>query len=187
MIRMTALIPFTITTMLVGALCLVGCTEKATPSTDSTSDDTGMVEEMMPGTLFSPDAPEKVSSLSEAKTTSAVGDEVTFEARIGGRVEPFLAERAVFFVADSSLKTCSELHGDGCKTPWDYCCEPKDNLLRHMATVQVVDAAGQPLKMSLLDKHGLTPEARVMITGTVAEVDEAGTFVINASSIHVQG
>ena len=55
-----------------------------------------------------------------------------------------------------------------------------------MATVQVVDDDGQPLKASLAEGHGLKPLRTVVVSGTVDQVDEAGNFVVNADLIHVK-
>jgi hypothetical protein len=31
--------------------------------------------------------------------------------------------RAAFSLVDQSLKACSDVEGDDCPVPWDYCCE----------------------------------------------------------------
>ncbi len=141
---------------------------------------------VVPPALFVSAMPTDAGPLLQVKTDAAAGDRVTLEARVGGRSDPFVENRAVFFVVDSVLKSCDQLHGDTCKKPWDYCCEPKDNLLANMATVQVVGADGQPLKLSLQSQHGLEPLKTVIIVGTVAQKDDAGTFVVNAETIHVK-
>ena len=55
-----------------------------------------------------------------------------------------------------------------------------------MATVQVVDDRGQPLKASLQDQHGLEPLKTIVVTGTIAQIDDSGNFVVNAEAIHVK-
>ena len=139
----------------------------------------------MPTEVFAAAPPGDVVPLIDAKTAAAPGDRVVFEARIGGRVEPFLDKQAIFFVTDPSIPDCSQLHGDTCPTPWDYCCEPKDNLLKHMATVQIVDADARPLAMSARGQHGLEPGRTVLIEGTVGSKEDGGAFVVNAESIYV--
>lgn len=142
----------------------------------------------VPASLFAETPPPSVVSLTAAKDGASAGDHVVFDARVGGRRDPFVENRAIFVVADTSLPSCAELHeDDSCRTPWDYCCEPKDSLLRNMATVQVVDDDGQPLKASLAGVHGLIGLATVVVSGTVEQVDDAGTFVVRAESIHVKG
>lgn len=139
----------------------------------------------LPDDFFLASAPAEASSLLEAKTWASVGDVVTFEARIGGRVEPFTEGAAVFLVADVAIPTCTELHGDGCPSPWDYCCEPKENLMKNMATVQVVDDNGAPLKLNLKGTGGLEPMARIVVVGKVRQVEDA-VFVVDSSQIYVE-
>ena len=53
-----------------------------------------------------------------------------------------------------------------------------------MATVRVVGADGQPLKLGLQDVQGLKPLAKVIVVGTVAQA-EKGNLLINAAGLHV--
>ena len=139
----------------------------------------------MPADVFSAAAPDGAVSLIAAKTEAKTGDRVVFEAVVGGRAMPFVENRAVFFVTDPSIPSCDQLHGDRCKQPWDYCCEPKDNLLKHMATVQIVDASGRPLRASIEGAHGLDPLAKIVVTGTVLQKED-GVFIVNAERVHVR-
>jgi hypothetical protein len=150
------------------------------PSSDLTSDLT------LPEVLFLTAAPSGAVSLSEAKSTASVGDEVILKAKIGGRVEPFAEQAATFLVADRSMPTCLDRHGDeGCPTPWDYCCEPRESLLASLATVQLVDGAGRPLRMSLNGRNGLAPMKDIIVVGTVSQSD-GPAFVINADGIYLE-
>ena len=170
----------------VSILSVSACTESASDEANGNGDESAQTASSIPATLFASSAPSGAKPLFEAKSGAKQGDRVVFEARVGGRKTPFVENRAVFFVTDSSLLSCDQLPGDACQTPWDYCCEPQDNLLANMATVQVVDDSGQPLKVSLETEHGLEPLKTVIIVGTVNQMDEAGTFVVNAESIHVK-
>ncbi len=162
-----------------------GAKAQAEPSDNATASASTTVVDGIPESLFVTELPDEAQPLIDVKTSAQAGDRVTFEARIGGRMDPFVDGRAMFFVTDASIKSCDQLHGDACKTPWDYCCEPKDNLLKHMATVQVVDGDGRPVKANLKDSHGLAPLRTVYVTGTVQNVDETGNLVVNAEEIHV--
>jgi hypothetical protein len=131
-------------------------------------------------------APSDATSLAEAKANASIGDEVIFKARIGGRGEPFTEQAAILLVVDRSMPTCLDLHGPkGCSTPWDYCCEPRESLLQNLATVQLVDEAGRPLRMSLNGTRGMAPMKHIIVVGTVSQSD-GPAFVINASGIHVE-
>lgn len=168
-------------------LSLTACSDSASEETSAPNQTPAATEANIPELLFVSSAPENAVSLVSAKAQAKPGDKVVFEARVGGRKEPFVENRAVFSVADASLASCDLMPGDTCKTPWDYCCETPDHLLKHMATVQVVDADGTPLKVSLQNEHGLAPLKTVWVTGTVDQIDESGNFVINAETIYVKG
>ena len=185
--------------MCAGLLTIVGCSKSetaddtentATTPTATQSSETGSSTSsdpsIVPASVFVSASSNDAQQLADVKESAKLGDRVTFEARVGGRVEPFVDGRAMFFVTDASLKDCAQLHGDSCKTPWDYCCESKDNLLKHMATVQVVDANGRPMKVSLANTHGLEPLRTVQVTGTVQSIDDVGNMVVNAEAIHVE-
>lgn len=178
-----------ITAVMLGlaALSLTGCSDSASDETSARNQTEAATKASVPELLFVSTAPENAVSLASAKAEAKIGDKVVFEALVGGRKKPFVENRAVFSVADTSLPTCDIIPGDTCKTPWDLCCEPPDKLLKHMATVQVVDADGTPLKISLQNEHGLAPLKTVCVTGTVDQIDESGNFVINAETIYVKG
>jgi hypothetical protein len=169
-----------------GLLALPGCGGKDDQAATADPSDAAPAV-VIPVAMFVATAPTGSAPLIEVKTAAKAGDRVVFDARIGGRREAFVADRAMFFVADPSLLSCAELHeDDACKTPWDYCCEPRDNLRKHMATIQIVDGSGRPLARSVRDEHGLAPLKTVSVTGTVAQIDDAGNFVVNAEAIYVK-
>ena len=162
---------------------LTGCNGSSSSVTSNQQADTSNSDS---ASVFVTSLPSDSVALITAKATAQPGDTVVFEARVGGRRDPFVENRAIFFVVDPSLLSCDQMQGDTCKTPWDYCCEPPRNLLKHMATVQVVDDAGQPLKIPLRNQNGLDTLKTVYVTGTVQQADESGNFVVNADSIHVK-
>ena len=53
---------------------------------------------------------------------------MTLVGRIGGEEEPMIEGLAAFTIVDPSLKACSDIPGDNCETPWDYCCESAKRL-----------------------------------------------------------
>ena len=173
------------TVMCIAALLLTGCGSEE-PQSTANKPGSQAATSGVPEGIFLSEAPENAQPLGEIKRTASIGDEVVFSGRIGGRVNPFVDERAVFIIADTSLKICSELHGDSCPTPWDYCCEPRDSLMANTASVQIVDGEGKPLKMSLRGDHGLVETATVFVRGKVTAKDEAGTLVVNATGLYVQ-
>ena len=72
-----------------------------------------------------------------------------------------------------------------CKTPWDYCCDPREVITANSAVIQLVGTDGQPLKAGLDGVRGLKPQATVTVVGTVAKA-EGQNLVINASGLFVK-
>ncbi|MCA8961229.1 MAG: hypothetical protein KDC38_11980 [Planctomycetes bacterium] len=140
----------------------------------------------LPESLFLSAPPTDVTSIADAKSHAKVGDTVVFKARIGGREAPFVENRAIMLVVDPEIPSCAELHGDSCPTPWDYCCEPEDNLKANTATVRFVDADGKPRKVSIENQHGLEPLVSITVIGKVAEKDDAGSLVVDATGVYME-
>ena len=163
-------------------LVLTGCKESSKAKEASSS-----VSQLpsLPAGLFVQEPIEGAKSVSEVKADLNLSGEVVGHGRIGGRSEPFVDGVAVFILADSSMKSCDELHDDACKTPWDYCCEPTESLSANIATIQIVDANEKPLSVGIQGKHGLEPLARVAVAGHIVS-RENGNLVISAKKISVR-
>ena len=152
-----------------------GCGESNNAASSSTA-----VKAAVPKAYFTRNRPEEVVDLVDVKTTAAVGDEVTFLARVGGRMEPFVEGVAIFTVADPSLESC-ELMGeeDHCPLPWDYCCEDPVKLTAGSATIRIVDESGRPLPASAQGAGGLAPARYLVVGGVVADRNDDGLFVVD--------
>lgn len=121
------------------------------------------------------------------KANAKLGDKVTVVGRIGGSRVPFVASRAMFTIVDPSLKSCADMdEPDHCSMPWDYCCEPRENLKRNSITIEIVGADGKLLPFSVSGADGLKPLATVAVTGTVSERNDEGLFVVRAEKIAIQ-
>lgn len=140
----------------------------------------------LPAGMMLEQAPEGALEVAAAKQSAKEGDEVVVRGRIGGGKHPFVNNRAVFQLADSSIRTCDEKGSDGCPTPWDYCCEPKDQVAAKSITVQVADDNGKPLALNLDMPDGLQPKDTVIVKGKVAKKPNDVTMIVNASGIYVQ-
>lgn len=139
----------------------------------------------IPAKAFLAAAPADAKPLKDVKATAKGGDKVVLVGRIGMGVEPFVKGRAVFTIVDLGVKHCGEEMKDTCPTPWDYCCEPSDVLAANSATIQFVNASGQPIHTELNGIHGLKPLAIVSVVGTVAE-GNGNSLVIDADSLYVK-
>jgi hypothetical protein len=136
----------------------------------------------LPAGLILDTPPADAQPLAAVRPGAKAGDTITFTGYIGGRAKPFTEGRAVFVVADLvAAPPCT----DGCPVPWDACCTDPDAIKANSATVQIVDAAGQPLRLTLSGVAGLTAGAEVTVTGTVREAGE-GYLLVDAGGIAVK-
>jgi hypothetical protein len=128
--------------------------------------------------------PDGAKDVIAVRDSAQDGDDVLLEGRIGGAHNPWVDGYAAFTVVDSSLRACSDIPGDGCKTPWDYCCEtPK--LKTATALVKVVDEDGNAVAADARKLLNVTELSRVVVKGK-AQRDEAGNLTVLASGIHVK-
>lgn len=139
----------------------------------------------VPDGVFVAKVAEKPIDVSDAKKASREGEEVVIHGRIGGSKSPFVAERAMFTLADMRMPPCNANPDDKCPDPWDYCCEPKDKLLANTLTAQLTGPDGKPLKLDLNGVKGLKPLAEVIVAGRVASKSEQ-SMVVNIARIEVK-
>ena len=128
--------------------------------------------------------PEGAKPVEAVKETAKAGEQVLIRGRIGGSVSPFVEGRAIFTLMGAGLKACSENPDDHCKTPWDYCCETPEAIAKHSATIQVVDAAGAPLRTGLKSVGGMKELSEIIVQGTVKEAKDK-VMIINATGVFV--
>lgn len=141
----------------------------------------------LPATLFLKSAPANAKNVGESVAAAKPGDTVVVRGDIGGSGEPFVNQRAIMTIVDLELKDCDEMGEKGhCKTPWDYCCEPRESLRAHLASVQVVGADGKVMKTDLKGQGGLDPQRRVIVEGKVAAESTKDSLVINATGVFVE-
>lgn len=120
----------------------------------------------------------------EARESAQDQQEVVVVGRIGGDVDPWVAEAAAFSIVDNKLVPCSERPGDTCPTPWDYCCDHND-LPTHKVLVKLVDDAGQVLPVDARKLLGVKALQTVVVRGR-GQKDAAGNLVVLAKGIHVK-
>lgn len=141
----------------------------------------------VPESLFLKAAPPGARGVRAVKADAAADGEVVIHGRIGGRAEPFVAGAAMFVLADMDLPACGEGNpDDGCKTPWDYCCEPAERILGGTATIQVVGADGRPVAQGLRGVGGLEPLREVTVVGRVSQRTLDGVLVVSAHGFFVK-
>jgi hypothetical protein len=128
----------------------------------------------------------KSVSVIEARSLKP-GDKVIVTGKVMGSRNPFVTGRASFIIGDpAKLASCDLDEGDGCKTPWDVCCEPSKVIASSTLNIQVLDAEGKVVKTSLKNIEGLTELAMVTVQGTVSHGSSAQSMSINAEIISVK-
>mgnify|MGYP001455138338 CR=1 FL=1 len=103
--------------------------------------------------------------------------------RIGGSANPWIENRAAFSIVDRSLKACSDIPGDSCPIPWDYCCDP--NVAASRTLVEVVDKNGETVAEDARRLLSITELQTVVVKGT-ARRDTDGNVTLIATGIFVQ-
>jgi len=128
--------------------------------------------------------PAGAKNVTDVKKSAKDGDEVVVVGRIGGSEKPFTG-RAAFTIVDLKFKPCNEIEGDNCPTPWDYCCDPPDELAKGTVLVKLVNSAGKTLPddaKSLFDIKELTT---VVVKGQMRR-DESKSISVVAAAIYVK-
>ncbi|MFA9478140.1 hypothetical protein ACERK3_07495 [Phycisphaerales bacterium AB-hyl4] len=170
----------TLTVALSATLALSGCGEANEREAETPA------SPALPATLFLADAPAgEPQDIAVLAAEAVDGQEVVLQGRIGGRREPFVANRAVMVLTDVNAVTCHAAGDVGCSTPWDYCCVPREQLQGKVASVQVVDETGQPLRTSL-QAGGLEPLTQVIVQGVARREAGGDALIIDATNIYVE-
>ncbi len=141
----------------------------------------------LPDGLFLDTKPtDKATPVKDIKQSAKEGDEVVMRVVVGGREEPFVSQRAIMTVVSAEMKNQCKLPGDHCETPWDYCCEAPAELKANMATIQIVDADGLPLKIDLSDDARIKPASVVTVVGKVGPRPDREALVVTATGLYVE-
>lgn len=172
----------TISVTLAGLFLAAGCSQESTPSATTT---TSTPASAIDGSRFIlSEEPAEAATVIEAREKSEDGEDVVLVGRIGGSVNPWVEGRTAFSIVDQSLKACSDIPGDECKIPWDYCCETQ-KLPTSMAFVKFVGDDGRPLEADARELLSLKELQTVVVRGK-AKRDEAGNLTVLASGLFVR-
>jgi hypothetical protein len=127
--------------------------------------------------------PAGAKGVKEVRREAKDGDEVVVVGKIGGNDKPWVEGRAGFWIVDPSLPSCRDSADDNCPTPWDYCCAPREMLVKSMATVKVVDEQGQTVPADARELLGLKELQTVVVKGR-AKRDDEGNLTVLASGVY---
>ena len=132
------------------------------------------------------EAPEGAVSITTARQNPIPGTKVILSGKVMGNANPIIQSRALLTLGDpAKITSCDLIPGDECKTPWDVCCADPDIVNASIATIQVLDENGQPIKAGLRGIGGLRELSTLIIVGEVAEASNENNFLVNATGIHV--
>lgn len=147
-----------------------------------------------PATSDAPDAatseyllqaePLGAEGVEQVREAAADDEEVVVVGRIGGSENPWIEGRAAFSIVDPSLKACSDIEGDTCPKPWDYCCET-DKLPTATALVKVVDDAGELVGTDARELLDVKELSTVVVQGK-AQRDDSGNLTVLAQDVYVR-
>lgn len=164
-----------------GFVVAVGCsTENSAPPKVS---DQGAEAAIDGAKFLISEEPSGAQAVIATRQSAADGDEVLLVGRIGGGENPWVKGRAAFTIVDDSLQACSDIPGDQCESPWDYCCET-DKLPTSTALVKIVDEQGNPVQADARELLHVTELSRVVVKGK-AQRDDAGNLTVLATGIYV--
>ena len=87
-------------------------------------------------------------------------------------------------IVDGSLKACSDIEGDNCPQPWDYCCETS-KLPNATALVKIIDEGGSLVTTDARELLGVKELSTVIVKGK-AKRDDAGNLTVLANSVYIK-
>jgi hypothetical protein len=165
---------------LLASLLAVGCGGGGSSNSIAADSKSGGVDKEM---YLVKTEPAGAKSVREARENVKDGDEVAIVGHIGGGSNPWVEGRAAFWIVDSSIKPCPP--GEGCKTPWDCCCVPKEDLLKAMATIKIIDDQGQTVPMDARKLLGVKESMTVVAHGR-AKRDDKGNLTVLTDNLFVR-
>lgn len=156
-------------------LAAIGCAPAAQPPTNTVSSADG-------AKYLVKSEPQSAVGVGAARESSKDNDEIVLVGRIGGSSKPFIDGVAAFTIVDPKVPHCSK--EEGCKTPWDYCCE-QNQVKGNIATVKIVNSDTKPVQEDARKLLGIKELNMVVVRGT-AKRDDAGNLTVLANQVYVK-
>ncbi|SFJ43321.1 hypothetical protein [Planctomicrobium piriforme] len=117
-----------------------------------------------------------------ARETAKDEEDVVLVGRIGGSTKPFVDGVAAFTIVDPKVPYCSK--EEGCKTPWDYCCE-QNQVKNNIAMVRFVDGGQKTVTTDARQLLGVK-ELNVIVVHGKAKRDADGNLTVLADQVFVK-
>jgi len=163
------------------AVLVAGCGDGEPPTPTVAEDHAAPT---LPEKLFVTAPPDGAQPINELKQSAEQGDEVVVRAVVGGSVSPIVKGRASTLIVDAGVNNTCIIDEDHCKTPWDYCCEPRETLTTNLATLQVVKDDGQVVAADLPKR--IQPLTTLVVRGVVGPRPDPNVLTINATDIYIE-
>jgi hypothetical protein len=128
--------------------------------------------------------PAGAEDVSAVKAAAKDNEEVVVVGRIGGSVDPWVKGMAAFTIADVAIKACSELEGDTCPTPWDYCCEDQTELAKRVLPVRFQDESGDVIGKDARELFEIKELSTVVVRGKIKSDTDSVKLI--ATGIHIK-
>jgi hypothetical protein len=158
----------------VTAAAFTGCSPEASPTAASSGTSSAYLAESEPAGAV---------GVGAARESAKADETVVVVGRIGGSTEPFIDGLPVFTIVDPKLAHCAD--DEGCPTPWDYCCTPREQITANSATVQLVDGDGAPVSGDARELLGVKELSEVVVEAK-AKRDEVGNLELLAQKVYVR-
>jgi hypothetical protein len=162
-------------------LLLAGCSGDSDQSDGSQSSSSGPSEAGKAYILAS--EPAGAVDVIAAREDAEDDADIVVVGRIGGDVDPWVDGLAAFTIVDESLADCSQIEGDSCPTPWDYCCA--SGVAEARTLVKFVDGSGEVVETGAKELLGVRELQTVVVQGK-AQRDADGNLTILASRVFVR-
>lgn len=156
---------------------VAGCAQK------QTAEPTPTAKAPVGGRYLLTEEPQDAQDVIAVRDDAQNEADVTVVGRIGGSRNPWVEGRSAFSIVDLSLKACSDIEGDKCKTPWDYCCQT-DLLPKATVLVKVVDESGSLIDADSRELLSVKELDTVIVKGK-AKRDDAGNLTVLANKLYV--
>jgi hypothetical protein len=169
---------------LLGMMSAVGCVEQDKPVTSQTTPNTNEETSTADAKYVMTEEPEGAQDVIAIRESAKDGDEILITGRIGGDKKPFIDGLAAFTIVDHSLTACSDIEGDNCATPWDYCCQT-DKLPGATAVVELHDEDGKLVEGNAKQILKVQELSTVVVKGKALR-DDAGNLTVVAESVYVK-
>ena len=121
--------------------------------------------------------PAGAKSVKDVRASAKDNDEIIVVGRIGGSTEPWVKGMAAFTIGDVAVKACSELEGDTCPTPWDFCCEA--DLGSKVLAVQFQNDKGEVIDADAREMFAVKELATVVVRGKIKSDKDSMKLIAN--------